>query len=196
MDKENVTKRTSIIISFPRIIPWKLADDESTNKGSNSVLTYLLDSVSKNKINLQNYRNVNKVATMLRSQRVIVTEDAACPTLYFSDLAATEKDLFDYLTQVVPNGVKSIYYSIPKVSMNDIQSEISSLNLTDSNLLRQAYVVIQFKNTATAIRALLNMAASDDPKFESFASFGPPKECDNTGVIGSASRSLIEVIYK
>eukprot|EP00486_Rosalina_sp_Unknown_P013826 CAMPEP_0201595852 /NCGR_PEP_ID=MMETSP0190_2-20130828/192719_1 /ASSEMBLY_ACC=CAM_ASM_000263 /TAXON_ID=37353 /ORGANISM="Rosalina sp." /LENGTH=102 /DNA_ID=CAMNT_0048055987 /DNA_START=887 /DNA_END=1192 /DNA_ORIENTATION=- len=36
------------------------------------------------------------------------------------------------------------------------------------------------------------MAASDDPKFASLASFGPPKECDNTGVIGAASRSLIE----
>ena len=36
------------------------------------------------------------------------------------------------------------------------------------------------------------MASSNDRKFESFVSFGPPKECDSTGVIGSSSRSLIE----
>merc|ERR1712113_1051276 len=106
----------------------------------------LLDSVNGNKINLQNYRNVNKVSTMLRSQRGIITTDSACPTLYFSDMAATEKDLFDYLCKIVPNGVKSIYYNIPKVTMQDI-------NIND-NMYRQAYVIIQFKNTSTAIRAL------------------------------------------
>ena len=185
LEKQNVS-----LYSFLGSQPWKLADEDKN--GVNSVLSYLLDSVTKNKINLQNYRNVNKVATMLRSQRGIASSDAACPTLYFSDLAATEKDLFDYLSKVVPNGVKSIYYNIPKVSMNDIKSEISSLNLTDSNIQRQAYVMIQFKNTSTAIKALLNMLTCNQPKFASLASFGPPKECDSTGVIGSSSRSLIE----
>merc|ERR1712176_293242 len=36
------------------------------------------------------------------------------------------------------------------------------------------------------------MATCSNPKFKSLASFGPPKECDSSGVIGSSSRSLIE----
>eukprot|EP01084_Bolivina_argentea_P090190 162567_1 len=166
--------------------PWQLTDE--THKSANSVLNMLLDSVNSNKINLQNYRNVNKVTTMLRSQRGIITSDTACPTLYFSDMAATEKDLFDYLCKIVPNGVKSIYYNIPKVTMQDIQSSMDNI----PNIYRQSYIIIQFKNTSTAIRALLNILCNSDEKFDCFISFGPPKECDNSGVIGASSRSFIE----
>lgn len=191
--KQMLQKHQVSLYHFLGSQPWKLTDEDTSN-GANSVLSYLLESVNSNKINLQNYRNVNKVATMLHSQRAVTTDDAPCPTLYFSDIAATEKDLFDYLSQIVPNGVKSIYYNIPRVSMNDIKSELSTLNLdaNAANLQRQAYACIQFKNTSTAIKALLNMATCDDPKFHHLASFGPPKECDDAGVIGSGSRSLIE----
>ncbi len=166
--------------------PWQLTD--SISHSSNSVLNTLLDSVNKNKINLQNYRNVNKVTTMLRSQRGIITTDSACPTLYFSDMGANEKDLFNYLSKIVPNGVKSIYYNIPKVSMKDIESFMDNI----PNIYRQGYCIIQFKNTSTAIRALLNILCNTDLKFESLIAFGPPKECDNSGVIGASSRSFIE----
>merc|ERR1712228_730060 len=182
--KQMLKKHNVSLYHFLGSQPWQLSNEEE-NK---SILKNLLDTVNKNKINLQNYRNVNKVTSMLSSQRGIITMDAACPTLYISDLGATEKELFDYLSSVVPNGVKSIYYDIPKVSLNDIKSELTN----STNLQRQSYVIIQFKNTSTAIKALLNMKNSSDAKFECFASFGPPKECDNSGVIGSSSRSLIE----
>eukprot|EP01084_Bolivina_argentea_P250100 418904_1 len=175
--KQMLQKHSVSLYQFLGSQPWQLSDEQQ-NKGANSVLKYLLESVTKNKINLQNYRNVNKVTTMLRSQRGIVTPDAACPTLYLSDLVATEKDLFGYLSQVVPNGVKSIYYNIPKVTLNKKE--------------QQAYVQIQFKNTSTAIKALLFLLTAGDSKFNCLAAFGPPKECDNSGVIGSASRTLIE----
>lgn len=171
--------------------PWQL-NGVDLSKTSEAMVAQLMDSVSKNKINLQNYRNVNKVATMLFNHGVLSTSDAPCPTLYFSDLAATEKDLFDYLSRTVPNGVKSIYYNIPKVTLGDIKSELSLMDPSDIAFQRQAWTMLQFKNTSTAIKALLAMATSDNVAFHNLASFGPPKECDSSGVIGSSSRSIIE----
>eukprot|EP01084_Bolivina_argentea_P137938 242927_1 len=51
------------------------------------------------------------------------------------------------------------------------------------NIPITAYIIIQFKNTSTAIRALLNVLCNGDEKSDSFISLGPAKEFDNSGVI-------------
>ena len=103
----------------------------------------------------------------------------------------TEKEFFEFLTKAVPNGVKSVFYNEPCLTMDDIAANMSSLSLDDQNKHSHVngYCVVQFKSTMGAVRALISMALKSIPFV---AGFGPPKEADEDGVIATSAHSMIE----
>ncbi|ETO12605.1 hypothetical protein RFI_24770 [Reticulomyxa filosa] len=97
----------------------------------------------------------------------------------------TEKEMFPMLQDAVPNGVKSLFYNEPVITLDRVATENGDKNASSIC----GYCVIQFKSTLLAVRALLGLNAKG-VHFE--AAFGPPKEPDPKGMIGGDHTSLIE----
>eukprot|EP01084_Bolivina_argentea_P075659 137132_1 len=138
----------------------------------NNSLDGLLNLINENQIDLTNVHIINKIHSILLSKNIINNSFPATPTLNLSEIKATEKQLYDYISNILPDSIKSLYYNIPK---ND-----------NDNRLRN-YVSIQFKSTAFAVKALLNITihSSIDTAFKSLICFGMPLKYEEIQIIES-----------
>eukprot|EP01084_Bolivina_argentea_P242621 406967_1 len=117
------------------------------------ILQRLLKSISDNEINIQTTENLNQIVAILKLNGAIITSDVPSATLYFSGINMTEPELFQYLSEIMPNKIKSIHYN---------------------NIDTYSYAIVQCKNTLDSLQLLLNIKINSNTKFKSFTSFGPP----------------------
>ncbi|ETO26743.1 hypothetical protein RFI_10391, partial [Reticulomyxa filosa] len=156
--KEILGKCGVTLSSFLGRTPWVLPDDTEKNPA----LLHLQTILNKNQLDFApKYYEVNDYAIDL-----------------------TEKQLFPLLQDIVPNGVKSLFYNEPVITIDRVNESGDKSAPSVSG-----YCVVQFKSTVLAVRALLALKLKGT-QFD--AAFGPPKEPDPKGMIGGDHTALIE----
>ena len=117
-------------------------------------LKSILNLINEKKIDLNKVDNINRITFILRAKQIISKSHPASTTLHLNGLRATEKEIYQFISNNIPNSIKAMHYNLDDESKDMNQ------------------VKIQFKSTAKAIQVLLHLAMSTNDRFACCISFG------------------------